>query len=60
MLHRTGYGSSGSAEAYVPSLEFYGVAKVRAKKDGKLAQAIAPLAEVFGTSRKKASKASDK
>ena len=36
-----------SAEAYVPSLELYGVAKVGAKKDGKLAMAIAPLAEVF-------------
>ncbi len=41
------------AEAYVPSLELYGVAKVRAKKDGKLAQTIAPLAEVFATPRKK-------
>jgi hypothetical protein len=41
------------AEAYVPSLELYGVAKVRAKKDGKLAQAIAPLAEVFASPRRK-------
>ncbi len=41
------------AEAYVPSLELYGVAKVRAKKDGKLAQAIAPLAEMFATPRRK-------
>lgn len=41
------------AEAYVPSLELYGVAKVRAKKDGKLAQAIAPLAEMFATPRKR-------
>ncbi|MBK8217824.1 MAG: hypothetical protein IPK71_29200 [Myxococcales bacterium] len=42
-----------SAEAYVPSLELYGVAKVRAKKDAKLARAIEPLAEVFSTTRKK-------
>lgn len=41
------------AEAFVPSLELYGVAKVRAKKDGKLAQAIAPLAEVLATPRRK-------
>jgi len=41
------------AEAYLSSLELYGVAKVRAKKDGKLAQAILPLAEVFATPRKK-------
>jgi hypothetical protein len=47
------------AEAYVPSLELYGVAKVRAKKDGKLAQAIAPLADVFATPRKKTPKAPD-
>lgn len=45
-----------TAEAYVPSLELYGVAKVRAKKDGKLAQAILPLAEVFAMPRKKATK----
>jgi hypothetical protein len=41
------------AEAVLPSLELYGVAKVRAKKDGKLAQAIAPLAEVFATPRRR-------
>jgi len=41
------------AEAYVPSLEFYGVAKVRAKKDGKLGQTIKPMADVFATTRKK-------
>lgn len=48
-----------AAESYLPSLELYGVAKVRAKKDGKLAQAIAPLAEVFATPRKKTPKAPD-
>lgn len=48
------------AEAYIPSLEFYGVAKVRAKKDGELEQAIAPLAEVFATSRKKKAAPEDK
>jgi hypothetical protein len=41
------------AEAYVPSLELYGVAKVGAKKNGALALAIAPLAEVFSTPRKR-------
>jgi hypothetical protein len=41
------------AEAYVPSLELYGVAKVHAKKDGTLAQAIAPLVEVFAMPRKR-------
>jgi hypothetical protein len=45
------------AEAYVPSLELYGVAKVGAKKNGRLAQAIAPLAEVFATQRKRGPKA---
>ncbi|MFO0589034.1 MAG: hypothetical protein U0441_15900 [Polyangiaceae bacterium] len=40
-------------EAYVPSLALYNVAKVRAAKDGKLAQSIKPLAEVFATTRKK-------
>jgi len=48
------------AEAYVPSLELYGVAKVRAKKDGNLAQAILPLAEVFATPRKKKGAPADK
>ena len=42
-----------SAEAYVPSLQLYGVAKVRASVDGKLAQAIAPMAEVFASPRKR-------
>jgi hypothetical protein len=42
------------AEAFVPTLELYGVAKVRAKKDGKLAKAIAPLADVLANPRKKA------
>ena len=42
-----------SAEAFVPTMELYGVAKVRAKKDGKLAKAIEPLAEVLATPRKK-------
>lgn len=41
------------AEAYVPSLELYGMAKIRAKKDAALAQSIAPLAEVFATRRRK-------
>lgn len=41
------------AEAYVPSLELYGVAKVRARKDGKLGQTIRPMADVFTTTRKK-------
>ena len=41
------------AEAFVPSLEYYGVAKVRAPKDAKLARDIAPLAEVFATTRHK-------
>lgn len=45
------------AEAYVPSLELYGVAKVRAKKDGKLAQAILPLAEMFTVPRRRRSPA---
>ena len=35
-------------------MELYGVAKVRAKKDGKLAKAIEPLADVLSTPRKKA------
>jgi hypothetical protein len=42
------------AEAYVPTLEFYGVARVRAKKDAVLAQTIAPLAAVMATPRAKA------
>lgn len=42
-----------SAEAYIPSLQLYGVAKVRAAVDGKLAQTIAPMAEMFATSRKR-------
>ena len=41
------------AEAFVPSLQLYGVAKVRAKTDPKLAQAIEPLAAVFASPRKK-------
>lgn len=45
------------AEAFVPTLELYGMAKVRAKKDGKLAQAILPLAEVLASPRKKRDKA---
>lgn len=44
------------AEAYVPTLELYGVAKVRAKKDAKLEQTIAPLADVLATPRKKGAK----
>jgi hypothetical protein len=40
------------AEAYVPSLELYGVAKVRARRDGDLAQTIKPMAEAFATLRK--------
>lgn len=42
-----------NAEAFVPTMELYGVAKVRAKKDGKLAKAIEPLADVLSTPRKK-------
>ena len=42
-----------SAEAFIPTMELYGVAKVRAKKDGKLAKAIEPLADVLSTPRKK-------
>lgn len=38
------------AEAYVRSLELYGVTKVRTKKDGRLDHAIVPLAEVFASS----------
>lgn len=57
VMHATG---CRTAEAYVPSLELYGVSKVRAKKDGKLAQAIFPLAEVFATPRRKAKKAPEK
>jgi hypothetical protein len=41
------------AEAYVPTLELYGVAKVRAKSDPRLARAIRPLAKVFATPRRK-------
>jgi len=41
------------AEAFVPSLQLYGVAKVRAKTDPRLAQAIEPFAEVFAAPRKK-------
>lgn len=48
------------AEAYVPSLALYAVAKVRGKKDGKLEQTIAPLADVLSTSRKKSAKPQDK
>lgn len=48
------------AEAYVPTLELYGVAKVRAKKDGKLAQAIGPLARVLATPRKSKTPAGEK
>lgn len=40
------------AEAYIPTLELYGVAKVRAKKDPALEADIAPLAEVLATPRK--------
>ncbi len=43
------------AEAFVPSLQLYGVAKVRAKTNPKLAQAIEPLADVFAPPRKKKS-----
>ncbi|MFW5741225.1 MAG: hypothetical protein ACOC1F_12745 [Myxococcota bacterium] len=40
-----------TAEAYMPSLQLYGVAKVRAKSDAKLQLSIAPLADVFATRR---------
>jgi hypothetical protein len=42
------------AEAAVATLELYGVAKVRAKKDGHLAQTIAPLTEVLASPRRRA------
>jgi hypothetical protein len=41
------------AEAYVTSLAFYGVAKVRAKKDGNLHETIGPLANVFASPRRR-------
>ena len=40
------------AEAFVPSLQVYGVANVRAKNNAALQQAIAPLARVFATRRR--------
>jgi len=40
------------AEAFVPSLQLYGVAKVRAKDNAQLEQTIAPLARVFATRRR--------
>jgi hypothetical protein len=39
------------AEAWVPSLAMYAVAKVRAKTDGKLRTLVAPLAEMFAVRR---------
>jgi hypothetical protein len=45
------------AEAYEPSLAVYGVAKVRAKKDGSLSDLLEPMAEVFATRRARAKKA---
>lgn len=39
------------AEAYVPSLAAYGVAKVLARTDGELRSAIHPMAQVFATRR---------
>jgi hypothetical protein len=44
------------AEAYLPTLSIYGVAKVFAKKDAKLARAIEPLADLLSTPRKKGPK----
>ena len=48
------------AEAYVQSLQLYGVAKVRSKKDGDLAQTIQPLAEVFATPRRRKDEGGEK
>jgi len=41
------------AEAWVPSLTAYGVAKVAAKANAALRTVIAPLAEIFATARSK-------
>ena len=39
------------AEAWVPSLAAYAVAKVVARRDGTLRQLISPLAKIFATTR---------
>lgn len=44
------------AEAYEPSLAAYGVAQVRAKKDGTLDDVLQPMADIFATKRSRAKK----
>jgi len=44
------------AEAWVPSLAVYAVAKVRAKTDGALRTVVEPMAAVFATRRSRAAK----
>ncbi len=43
-----------TAEAWVPSLNVYAVAKVKAKSDGRMKALLEPLQEIFAVMRKKA------
>jgi hypothetical protein len=48
-----------TAEALVPSLAAYAVAKVMAKTNGQVREVVDPLADVFAIARKRANKAEE-